>query len=81
MKVRIKETPREAELDGVELDKFKPGMVRDVSPILGSWLITERYAVPEMRRSVRDHEEDFSTVQDSSIRESANDHPRRRSDD
>lgn len=81
VKVRIKETPREAELDGVELDKFKPGMVRDVSPILGSWLIAERYAVPEMRRSVRDHEEDFSTVQDSSIRGSASDHPRRRSDD
>jgi len=81
VKVLIKETPREAELDGVELDKFKPGMVRDVSPSLGSWLIAERYAVPEMRRSVRDHQEDFSTVQDSLRRESANDHPRRRSDD
>jgi virulence-associated protein VagC len=82
VKVRIKETPREAELDGVRLDTFKPGTVRDVSPILGSWLIAERYADPEMRRqSVGDREEDFSTVQQIRGRDTAHDHPRRRSDD
>jgi hypothetical protein len=83
VKVRIRETPQEAELDGVRLDNFKPGTVRDVSPILGSWLVAERYAEPEMRQSVRAHEEDFSTVQDFDIRDTADDHPhpRRRADD
>ena len=79
--VRIKETPREPELDGVRLDTFKPGTVRDVSPILGSWLIAERYAVPEMRRSVQDQGEDFSPMHDIHTRNTAHDHPRRRADD
>ena len=81
MKVRITSTPREPELDGLRLDVFKPGTVRDVSPILGTWLVAERYAEPEMRRSVQDHEEDFSTVPDIHTRDMAEDHPRRRSDD
>ena len=77
MKVRIKRTPREDEVDGVRLDSFQPGMVKEVSASVGSWLIAERYAEPEMRRSVEDDE--FSTVKD--VRNFANDSPRRRSTD
>ena len=59
VKVRISKTPDEAELDGVRLDNMRPGSVREVSPSIGSWLIAERYAEPEMRRDCRMHEEDF----------------------
>ena len=51
MKVRITKAPRESEVDGLRLDRFNPGDVREVSPILGTWLIAERYAVPEMRKT------------------------------
>jgi hypothetical protein len=77
VRVRIKRTPREEELDGVRLDGLQPGMVKEVSASVGSWLIAERYAVPEMRRSSDDNE--FSTVKD--VRDSASDCPRRRSTD
>ena len=46
-------------MDGVRLDDMRPGSVREVSPSIGSWLIAERYAEPEMRSSFRMHEEDF----------------------
>ena len=49
MRVRIKVTPTEHELDGVRLDTLKRGSVREVSSSIGSWLIAEGYAVPEMR--------------------------------
>ena len=77
MKVRINKTPREDEVDGVRLDRFEPGTVREVSASVGSWLIAERYAEPEMRRSNMD--EELSTVKD--LRDSANDCPRRRRTD
>jgi hypothetical protein len=77
VKVRIKRTPREDELDGVRLDGFQPGTVKEVSASVGSWLIAERYAEPEMRRISEDG--GFSTVQD--VRDVANDYPRRRSTD
>lgn len=51
MRVRITETPGQQELDGVRLDGFLRGMVRDVSTIMGAWLITEGYAQLEMRSS------------------------------
>jgi hypothetical protein len=51
VKVRIKETPREPEVDGVRLDRFQRGDVREVSPSIGSWLIAEGYAEPEMRQT------------------------------
>jgi len=51
VKVRIRKTPAEREIDGVNLDRFAPGAVRDVSSSLASWLIVEGYAEPEMRRS------------------------------
>jgi hypothetical protein len=81
VKVRITETPRESEVDGVRLDRFNPGDVREVSTILGAWLIAERYAVPEMRKTVNEYEEDFSRVKDTATREMADDRPRRRRTD
>jgi len=60
VKVRIRKTPREEELDGIRLDSMQPGMVKEVSASVGSWLIAERYAVPEMRRIPE--EDGFSTV-------------------
>jgi len=60
VKVRIKETPREHELDGVRLDIFHRGEVREVSPSIGSWLIAEGYAEPEMRQNSRDENQGFS---------------------
>jgi hypothetical protein len=59
VKVRIRKTPEEEELDGVRLDNMRPGAVREVSPSIGAWLVVERYAVPEMRADVRTHEDDF----------------------
>ena len=76
MKVRIQRTPREDELDGVRLDCLRPGMVKDVSASVGSWLVAERYAIPEMRRT---EDDGFSTVKD--VIDSASDSPRRRSSD
>ena len=61
VKVRITETPRELELDGIRLDKFARGEVRDVSPSIGSWLIAQGYAEPEMRQSGRNENQEFST--------------------
>jgi hypothetical protein len=49
LKVRITRTPKEREVDGVSLDNFSPGVVREVSALVGSWLIAEGYAEPEMR--------------------------------
>jgi hypothetical protein len=60
VRVRIKTTPEEREIDGVGLKGFQPGMVRDVSSSLGSWLIAEGYAEPEMR-AVHDNEQADAT--------------------
>ena len=81
MKVRIRETPRQSEIDGVRLDGLRPGMVRHVSASIGAWLIAEHYAEPEMRSDPGspDEEADFFGVRDT--RESASDGPRRRRDD
>ena len=49
VKVRIKTTPLEREMDGVSLDRLAPGTVREVSASIGSWLIAQGYALPEMR--------------------------------
>jgi hypothetical protein len=50
LKIRIKKTPAERDIDGVSLKGMTPGTVRDVSAVLGSWLITEGYADSEMRQ-------------------------------
>ena len=49
MKVRIKRMPDEREIEGVSLKGMIPGTVRDVSPVLATWLIAEEYADCEMR--------------------------------
>ena len=59
VKVRIRKTPDVREVDGIRVDNMRPGMVYEVSSSIGSWLITERLAEPEMRRDFRTHEEDF----------------------
>jgi hypothetical protein len=78
VKVRIRKTPEEEELDGVRLDSMRPGAVREVSASIGAWLITERYAVPEMRHDARPYEEDFLSEPQSV---SVSDRPRRRRSD
>ena len=78
VKVRIKKTPEEEELDGIRLDSMRPGAVREVSPSFGAWLIAERYAVPEMRHDARPHEEDFLREPESTT---VSDRPRRRRSD
>jgi hypothetical protein len=60
MKVRITEKPREPEVDGVHLDGLARGMIREVSPLIGSWLITQGYAEPEMRQTSREENQDLS---------------------
>jgi len=61
VKVRIRHTPpeHEHEIDGVKLGNLPRGAVRDVSPSLGTWLIVEGYADPEMRT---EEDRPFSTV-------------------
>jgi len=49
VKVRIKARPPQLEIDGIRLDHLDPGTVREVSPIIGSWLMAEGHAVLEMR--------------------------------
>lgn len=49
VKIRIKSTPVEEEIDGVKLGVLVPGTVRNVSSVLGLWLIAQGYAQPEMR--------------------------------
>jgi hypothetical protein len=66
VKVRIKTTPRETEVDGVKLDRLSAGTVRDVSSSIGLWLIAQGYAVPEMRADER--EEGFADFEDETSR-------------
>ena len=80
VKVRISKKPDVDEMDGVRLDDMQPGDVREVSPSIGSWLIAEGCAEPEMRREYHAHEEDFLSTR----RSTADDFkggPRRRSDE
>jgi hypothetical protein len=60
VRVRIRKTPIEHEIDGVELDRLTPGRVCDVSPSLGSWLLAEEYAALEMRSSAMIEDADFT---------------------
>lgn len=54
MRVRITTRPRELNIDGVDLDTLRPGAVCDVSMSVGTWLIVQGYAYPEMRRTEDD---------------------------
>jgi hypothetical protein len=59
--VRIIRAPAEREIDGISLAGMCPGTVHQVSSTLGVWLVVERYAVPEMRRIVREEDRYFSS--------------------
>ncbi len=78
MKVRITETPRESELDGVQLDGLARGMIREVSPSIGAWLILQGYAEPEMRQASREENQDLSGFK--RVRDTASDRHRRSTD-
>ena len=52
MKVRIVKRPVEV-LDGVELNKYAPGLVYDVSRELAEYLVLQGFAKFEMRRTSR----------------------------
>lgn len=54
VRVRITERPREHDIEGVRLDRLRPGSVCDVSAAVGSWLIVQGYAYPEMRKTPED---------------------------
>jgi len=54
VRVRIRERPREHDIEGVRLDRLRPGSVCDVSAAVGTWLIVQGYAYPEMRRIPED---------------------------
>jgi hypothetical protein len=56
VRVRITERPKEHDLEGVSLDTLRPGTVCDVSALVGSWLILQGYAYPEMRHTPEDKE-------------------------
>jgi nicotinic acid phosphoribosyltransferase len=79
VKVRIRATPQEQELDGVRLDGFRPGAVREVSASVGAWLIANGYADAEMRRASSADQQAFSGLME--FREPVMDHPHRRGTD
>jgi hypothetical protein len=81
VKVRIRCTPREHELDGVRLDTLLPGAVREISPGLASWLVTEGYADVEMRHDARTYDDDFLDAKDIMLPLIDPDAPRRRFSD
>jgi hypothetical protein len=54
VRIRITHPPRERDIEGLSLDSLRPGSVCDVSASLGSWLIVQGYADPEMRRTPED---------------------------
>ena len=56
VRVRIIAKPREHDIEGVSLDTLRLGKVCDVSATVGSWLIVQGYAYPEMRRTAEDEE-------------------------
>jgi len=80
VKVRIKSEPQEREVDGVRLDRFERGSIREVSASVGSWLVAQGYAEPEMRSSEeRDDRVEFQGLRRP--REWAHDRPHRRRTD
>jgi hypothetical protein len=56
VRVRIIAKPREHDIEGVSLDTLRLGTVCDVSASIGSWLIVQGYAYPEMRKLPEDEE-------------------------
>ena len=80
VRVRITEKPRERELDGISLDRLERGTVKEVSPSIGSWLIAEGYADPEMRHESTEENQDLGRF-GPMVRDRADERPRRRRTD
>jgi hypothetical protein len=59
VRVRIIAKPREHNIEGVSLDTLRLGAVCDVSASIGSWLIVQGYAYPEMRKTPEDDGSEF----------------------
>jgi len=66
VRLRIKITPLERELDGLKLDGFIAGSVRDVSPPVALWLVANGYADVEMR-SVSDFDPEMTSQRFASL--------------
>jgi hypothetical protein len=64
VRVRIKAMPVEKEIDGVSLAGMRPGTVREVSALVGSWLIAQGYAAAEMRHQSSDEDRETHPSQD-----------------
>jgi hypothetical protein len=79
VKVRIKQTPQERELDGVRLDGMVRGTVCNVSAPIGAWLVAQGYAELEMRDTGREEALEFSGVKNRDVAHHR--HRRRRSSD
>lgn len=72
VRVRIKVRPQESELDGVRLDGFVVGMIRDVSTSIGSWLVAQGYADLEMRSGTQEAD-GFSRLETADTRRRTDD--------
>jgi hypothetical protein len=82
VKVRIIETPRVSEVDGVQLRGLRPGFVGEISATLATWLIAERYAEPEMRHDAdAESAELVGDLTGETRRQTSTKGPRRRADD
>src|SRR5438270_207186 len=46
MRIRVIQKPREACIDGIQLDRFFPGMQYEVGPTLGALFLAEGWAEP-----------------------------------
>jgi|KBSSwiStaDraftv2_1062776.scaffolds.fasta_scaffold712203_1 hypothetical protein len=78
MRLRIRKTPAEKDVDGVQLDGLAPGLVCEFSASVGSWLIAKGYAVPEMRSAER---QIYGADQPRDFADDKRRTPRRRHDD
>jgi hypothetical protein len=78
MRLRIRKTPAERDVDGVQLDGLALGVVCEFSASVGSWLIAKGYAVPEMRSTER---QTYGADQPRDVADDKRRTPRRRRDD
>jgi hypothetical protein len=79
LRVRITATPIEKEVDGVSLEGMRPGVVREVSSIVGAWLIAQGYAAAEMRHAPNDDDDRGFHPQQDARQASAQDRRHRKS--
>ena len=46
IRIKIRQIPKDACIDGVQLDRFVPGQLYDVGNLLGAFLLAEGWAEP-----------------------------------